>query len=251
VAGLRLQPQPNPNRHRPLAATRDCSEAPPEPPRARFRDEIRSRVSEKLGFYCDLQSLHSEDAITWSFFGPLATAGTVAAAEFLNWLCMKLGLPWTENQRCEVDLWRRIVHPETKGMGGPELDFLLSGDQCVVLGEAKWFSGEGRSQGRTGEGRQMNYRRRFLNEFAPAIYGERGRLLLGLVLDQPIEEERPAPLPGVETAALHWADLCAYENHPAAAEFAAYYDWKQEHMSAAYRRRGRGRPRDRSRQGRR
>ena len=212
----------------------------------RFRDEIKAQAAEKLGFYCDLQSLHSEDAITWSFFGPLAAAGPEGAARFLNWLCARLDLPWTENRRCAVDLWRRIVHPETKGMGGPELDFVLSGDRSVVLGEAKWFSGEGRGQGRRGEGRQMDYRRRFLSEFAPAIYGDRGRLLLGLVLDQPIEEERPAPVPGVETAALHWADLCEYEDHPAGPEFAAYYDWKQDHMSAAFRRRGRGRARNTS-----
>src|SRR4051794_27427343 len=88
---------------------------------SRFRQEIRAQAAERLGFYCDLQSLHSEDSVTWSFFGTLAWAGPERAAQFLNWLWGRLGLPWTENRRCEIDLWRRIIHPETKGMGGPEL----------------------------------------------------------------------------------------------------------------------------------
>jgi hypothetical protein len=204
--------------------------------------EVQKAVKRKLGFYCDLQSLHSEDAITWSFFGPLARATSDARARFLNWLCDRLGLPWTNNRSCEVDLWRRVVHPKTLVSGGPELDFFLVGDQCLIVGEAKWFSTEGR-HGTGKEDTQMHYRRRFLTEFAPEIYGERGRALVGVALDRGIESELPGPTPGVETKPLYWADLCEYTDHPAGQEFSAYYDWKQEYMAESYKRAGRGRSR--------
>ena len=32
-----------------------------------FRGDDLGAVVEHLGYYCDLQSLHSEDAITWNF----------------------------------------------------------------------------------------------------------------------------------------------------------------------------------------
>jgi hypothetical protein len=49
------------------------------------RDDLQS------GFYCDLQSLASEDAMTWSFFGPLVASSRNARARLLNWvpLCLQ------------------------------------------------------------------------------------------------------------------------------------------------------------------
>ena len=36
-----------------------------------FRDEHLARVTNRHGFYSDLQSVHSEDAVTWSLLGPM------------------------------------------------------------------------------------------------------------------------------------------------------------------------------------
>lgn len=201
----------------------------------RAKPEIQNKAKAKLGFYCDLQSLHSEDAITWSFFGPLAAAGPRAGAAFLNWLCDRLDLSWTDNQTCSIDLWRRVVHPKTLVSSGPELDFMLYGDQCVIFGEAKWFSSEGR-HGPGPEDTQMHYRRRVLDERGPGIYGGCGRALVGVALDQGIEDEVPGPVGGVETRATLWREMGEYEEHHCAAEFRRYYEWKLEHMSAAHRR---------------
>ena len=44
--------------------------------------------SSYLGYYCDLQSLHSEDAITWSVFGPLANTGKEILSRWLSLLCI-------------------------------------------------------------------------------------------------------------------------------------------------------------------
>ena len=43
--------------------------------------EAATRV---LGAYSDLQSMHSEDAVTWSYFGPLAYGMASARVGFLD-----------------------------------------------------------------------------------------------------------------------------------------------------------------------
>jgi len=47
-----------------------------------FDGQARQLLTERLGFYSDLQSLHSEDAITWSFFGTLSMASPVKRTAF-------------------------------------------------------------------------------------------------------------------------------------------------------------------------
>jgi hypothetical protein len=39
-----------------------------------FEGKDLAIATSDLGYYCDLQSLHSEDAITWSVFGTIARA---------------------------------------------------------------------------------------------------------------------------------------------------------------------------------
>ena len=56
-----------------------------------FPNESRDLLRETLGYYSDLQSLHSEDAITWSFFGPLAYLSSVEQAHAMNWILARIG----------------------------------------------------------------------------------------------------------------------------------------------------------------
>jgi hypothetical protein len=53
-----------------------------------FNDEQRAICTSGLGYYCDLQSLHSEDVITWSVFGTVARSDRPVreawASEFLR-----------------------------------------------------------------------------------------------------------------------------------------------------------------------
>ena len=53
--------------------------------RAFFGAELTAATA-RLGFYSDLQSLNSEDAITWSYFGPFLAETPSSRARFLNWL---------------------------------------------------------------------------------------------------------------------------------------------------------------------
>jgi hypothetical protein len=115
-------------------------------------DEDDRVVRECLGHYSDLQSLNSEDAITWSFFGPLIHGPRVRQLHFATGLFSGLGLQ--SPSVIALWLWRRIPHPEKpESTGGPELDFGMISDSVTILGEAKWNSqlavGQGVARNRT------------------------------------------------------------------------------------------------------
>jgi hypothetical protein len=118
--------------------------------------EDDSAARSGLGFYCDLQSLNSEDAITWSIFGILAYLPDPERTRAIGRLfsLIDLGSP-TGSIACW--LWRRLPHPEKpESNNGPELDFGFLTDTVFVLGEAKWNSplGVGRAAGLLSDPRQ-------------------------------------------------------------------------------------------------
>jgi hypothetical protein len=167
---------------------------PPPPVVQKLYESIHSRSFEgvelaackqRLGFYSDIQSLNSEDAITWSYFGPFLAETSESRAAFLNWLLEEVGLAeLAGGERCGIDLWRRIPHPDPPiSPGGPELDVVLDGDQAVVFLEAKWRSKEGARQGRTGTKTQLELRRDFLGVIGPRVYGDRGFVVCGDPVD--------------------------------------------------------------------
>jgi len=177
------------------------------------------------GYYTDLQSAHSEDAIQWSFFGPLVYAEAEVRVGFSNWLTEKLGLT-KRNLHCTVALWRRIPHPDSLGSGGPELDLLIVGDKFAVVVESKWRSGEGRWQGSTGNQSQLQLRQHFLEKCGASLFDNRQLLVLYVILDS-----SQRPLSDVESEfpvmSLEWADLCEWDGHPSSDEFRRYYEWKR------------------------
>lgn len=118
-----------------MASARHTPEALRESPNGAFEGDQLATATAGLGVYSNLQSLHSEDAVTWSYFGPLAVEPPEARADFLTWLLLQLGLDnWTGSERASIDLWRRVPHPDKSLPGGPELDFVIDGDRCVVFG---------------------------------------------------------------------------------------------------------------------
>jgi hypothetical protein len=126
--------------------------------RWRGKTEQDDRVVRKyLGHYCDLQSLNSEDAITWSFFGPLIYGPADWQQEFVARVFVALGFPKPRSNT--LWLWRRIPHPEKPAStGGPEIDFGIQSEACVVFGEAKWKSRLGAGQGVVGNRTQLDLR---------------------------------------------------------------------------------------------
>ncbi len=201
-----------------------------------FDDNQRAICESGLGYYCDLQSLHSEDAITWSVFGTAARAQRDILKSWLTDLFRLLNLPSASADHAEVILWRRIPHPDTLSVGGPEIDFGIITRNAVVLDEAKWRSGVGRSQGKQKDKDQIQLRGEFLKNYSQRLFPAASvRAVVGLSLFSDAFAN-PVP-PGIRFLQTTWERVCSLPSHPCAAEVQRYFRWKKAHTKNADSRR--------------
>jgi hypothetical protein len=181
-----------------------------------------------LGFYSDLQSLHSEDALTWSVFGPVIYADQAKRTAFLRDLLRHLDIPGVADH-AYVWLWRRLPHPDTLVPGGPEIDFGIQTEDVFLLGEAKWRSSVGAAQGVNRDKGQMTLRREFCEKYGRRLLPE-ARHFVVLAVSWKGELARRVDS-AIEAVALHlrdvtWEQLTQIQSHPCAPELQAYVAWK-------------------------
>lgn len=173
-----------------------------------------------LGYYSDIQSLNSEDAITWSYFGTLAYADTNVKSKFLQNLCNLLEFNYNgTNEQVGISLWRRIPHPDTLVSGGPELDFTIQSEKVLLFGEAKWLSGISINQGKKKDKDQIELRDEFLKKYSRRIFPD---LITANVLCLSFNTSNHQ-----SALNLTWQDLIYAKIHPLNDELIRYYEWKK------------------------
>jgi hypothetical protein len=197
-----------------------------------FEGLTRKEVTQVLGYYSDLQSLHSEDAITWSVFGILAHADQEARCSYVGSLMNLMGIPSPPITEANIWLWRRVPHPETLVSGGPEIDFGIQTDNTVIFGEAKWLSPIGAAQGKNRDKTQITLRNEFFEKYGELIWGDVKRyILLGLSLLGGMVENKEINLghASLYQRDMTWAAACGINEHPLKDELEKYLKWKKEH----------------------
>lgn len=185
-----------------------------------------------MGYYCDLQSLHSEDAITWSVFGTVCHAETQVRQEWVADLLKLFDLRDASPAGADVILWRRIPHPDTLVPGGPEIDFTILTDNTVILGEAKWLSVIGAKQGKDKNKDQIQLRGEFLEQFGLRFYP--GKTVYAVVGVSFFKDSFVNKVPqNILFRSTTWEQLCSLTSHPYAEEVQRYYRWKVDHSKIA------------------
>ena len=192
-------------------------------------DQDTESVSSCLGHYTDLQSLNSEDAITWSFFGPLIYGPETWRQQFGTALMERLGLPAPRD--IAIWLWRRVPHPEKPAStGGPEIDFGVLTDSTVILGEAKWNSKISGGQGVLRNRTQAELRLSFCHGIGTrALPFVQHWTVLGVGREADV-------LDGSASGAccmrnLSWAELAGLMPDELRTELLAYLGWKTKYSS--------------------
>jgi hypothetical protein len=191
-----------------------------------FEEDNLTACTSGVGYYCDLQSIHSEDAITWSVFGTAARAPQPVLEAWLVDLFKLIDLPEVQTERAEVFLWRRIPHPDNLVPGGPEIDLGISTTNAIILGEAKWLSNVGATQGKEKDKDQIQLRGEYLKKYAEIIYPTRTQLaVLGISLfPDAMTDNTPE---GIAFRCTTWEGICALSSHPFALEVQRYFNWKR------------------------
>lgn len=199
-----------------------------------FQNEDLEAVKQRLGYYCDLQSIHSEDAITWNVFGPLIYAMEATRVEFCTQLFHLIEPSLPSPRVVDISLWRRAPHPETSVSGGPEIDIFIQTPNVVVIGEAKWLSSEGTGQGKKKDKGQIQLRKEIFATLGPRIYAtETTFMVLGIHLGEPVVQHRVCQMDDVEILlrSVPWESVCSIIPHPAEGELPSYFKWKKENTS--------------------
>lgn len=200
-----------------------------------FAGENLQACTSGLGYYCDLQSIHSEDAITWSVFGTAARAHQAELESWLAALFELIDLPGVQTKHAEIFLWRRIPHPDNLVPGGPEIDVGISTANALILCEAKWQSGVGATQGIKKDKDQIQLRGEFLRDYGAKLFPTRSNLVvLGIGLF-PGAFVNTAPEPVVFRSTT-WGEVCSLASHPIAGEVQRYFKWKRDNTRVANKR---------------
>lgn len=195
-----------------------------------FSEECRTTATGRHGFYSDLQSLHSEDAITWSVFGPIVYASPSTRTAFVRELLALIGIDSLSIESAHVWLWRRLPHPDTLVSGGPEVDFGVQTDSVFLLGEAKWLAGVGSKQGVNRDKDQVTLRREFCEKYGRRLLQNcRQFVVLGLSPRGRVAPTLDAETEGVRISSRDttWHDVASLNAHPLAKELREYLAWKQ------------------------
>ena len=186
----------------------------------------QSHLSSLTGHYCDLQSLNSEDAITWSVFGTLMYHPKENQKAFVSHLLEMAGVREAVCENTHVWLWRRVPHPDTAGSGGPELDFGILTDNTLVFGESKWNSGIAKNQGKKGDKNQIQLRVEFLKKYARKLYPHIQNRRVLLITREQDDGFNTKSDDGLAVNNLVWKDVCNIGSHPLSDEVGRYYEWK-------------------------
>jgi hypothetical protein len=193
--------------------------------------EDEQLAREGLGYYCDIQSLNSEDAVTWSFFGTIAYMSMPDRNTIGRALFKRLGLPDT-GDKILVWLWRRLPHPEkTESIGGPEIDFGLMSAESLVLGEAKWNSPVGMGQGLNKDRSQLDLRLAYCEKLAPhALPSVRHRIILGVGRKADVLTET-SQSNYAEVRNISWKELVSLFPRRLASELELYLEWREKNAT--------------------
>lgn len=193
-----------------------------------FSSDEHRLATVTLGFYSDLQSIHSEDAITWSVFGPVIYAGDDVRQAFVTELFRLIEVPGTP-ANAHIWLWRRLPHPDSLVSGGPEIDFGIQTDDVFLLGEAKWRSSVGTAQGVNRDKDQVTLRREFCEKYGRRLLPTvKHFVVLGVSWKGGITAHTQTESAGVCLYARDctWQGLSDISSHPCRDEVRRYLDWK-------------------------
>jgi hypothetical protein len=192
-----------------------------------FVDNQKEKSTECLGYYSDLQSINSEDAITWSVFGTVAHSSSESRNKFISDLFQNIGIHSEPIRNSEIFLWRRIPHPDTLVSGGPEIDFGIFTGDILLLGEAKWKSSVGVAQGKNKDKDQIQLRVEFLNKYGLKLYPKvKQFVVLGIGLQNDVTENIVDN--SVKCVGKSWNEICGLASHPHYEELQRYLAWKKE-----------------------
>lgn len=195
----------------------------------------RTAVTNRLGFYTDLQSLASEDALTFSYFSPIWLKGPMEVARFTDWLMRDLELPLRKTATANVEFWRRInPHAQTAGRNGSEFDWAVQSANLLLLSENEFCGTQASNLGINCDLSQVEMLREYVIKWGAAVHPSVERFVILYITQcalaqSAVQEDLPIGRAWLHIRNLTWQHLSSYTGHPLGTEFGEYCDWRCTH----------------------
>ena len=209
-----------------------------------FPREHYADLKRVLGHYSSVQSLNSEDTVTWSVFGGSRSTTWISS------LFRSAFNSMVDQQSWKVSLWKRTIHPETGiEQQGPEADVVISSDESYFAVEAKWTADIDAEQGVRKNLTQLDMR------YASVLKTGLPKTTRGVLVIAPGPEKyayarrrtscfhryfrisenkyKPTDLAmGIEAKAITWEGVLAIlETYPEYGQAAQYLRWRLLHLN--------------------
>jgi hypothetical protein len=179
-----------------------------------FDEKYHGKLTQELGYYCDLESIRSEDAITWSLFGYISKMEYKVQNKFYNEFLEKIKCG--NDELLSIELWKTLPHPETHTSKGPEIDVFILGKKFYILIECKWTSGIGKNQGAKKDLDQMQIRNLFKDGIGKKLIpGKKCKIVL-------VANEKKD-----NNEFVSWDTLSTFSSLPHKELFKKYLEWKK------------------------
>ena len=198
-------------------------------------DDAQALAAHLDGRISKFQSFNSEDAVTYSWFGTLASASADTRRAAVQWLYEQAGIP-ADAHAPVIDQWARVFHPNApESPRGPELDARVDDPGIALIYiEAKWNAMVGTGKGKVADvpDDQIVLRRDSLRNDPALKNDKRALAILGVSEHKPDLASWHEPhghARPVTIAWLTWDELAKCPAHPLADQFGRYLAWKRMH----------------------
>ena len=183
-----------------------------------YEKKYHEELIRELGYYCDLASIKSEDAMTWSLFGYISKMDKDIQNNFYNEFLGEL--KYKKDNIISIELWKTLPHPETFTSTGPEIDVFILGENNYMLIECKWTSGIGKNQGKDKKLDQIQIREMFKNGIGKKILPNKECIIV-LVANENINNN---------SIFISWKTLSTFSSLPHKEIFNNYLEWKNKYI---------------------
>ena len=182
-----------------------------------YEEKYHEELIKELGYYCDLASIKSEDAIAWSLFGYISKMDKAIQNNFYNEFLENIH--YQKDNIISIELWKTLPHPETLTSKGPEIDVFMLGENYYILIECKWTSVIGAKQGKNKNYDQIQIRELFKNGIGKKIFPNK-ECIIALVANENIGKN----------IFISWETIITFGSLPHKKLFCDYLEWKKKYI---------------------
>lgn len=180
-----------------------------------------------LGYYCEMQSLSSVSAITWSTFGTIAREPQEAIEKWLNEFFSKAGLKGIDTKDAQIFLWRQLpTNEKGKEKNRSEISVGISTANALILVLTCWVEDI-----KEEIAKQIASLDSFLcREESTLNMHTKETSMVGISYSKGFYNDIKTP-ENCKFRQITWKEVCCLKERCNSDELKRYYDWKQKHST--------------------